>query len=136
MTIYYMGYNPAAFGLLKVLPLLLIAVLIFNMIQKKFIANWGKKRLATFYISIGILSLLAASFVIFRYRISDLWLIPVAGVLLFIAILKRPQILPFVARCSRCKRRLSFFEIFFSPANVCKICRVDEEPETDDNVSE
>jgi len=114
---------------LKVFPLVLLGVLIFNMIQKRFIPNWGKKRMATLYIAITLAAFIAIAFFIYKYRLTDWLLIPGFLALLFFAIYKQKSFFPFSWKCEKSGKRLTPFIVFLRPENICKPCSVQESNE-------
>lgn len=133
MLIDFTGFNLAAYLSLKILPLVLMGILIFNLIQKRFIRNWGKKRLASFYIAIMVLIFMALAFLVFKYRLPDWILIPGLFILTYFAVLKRKTIFPFVLNCEKCSNRLKLFTIFLQSENICKTCLQEESDENKDS---
>ncbi|MBN2532593.1 MAG: hypothetical protein JXB88_06855 [Spirochaetales bacterium] len=117
--------NPASYILLKSLPLLIMAVLIFNMIQRVLWKGWGKKRSSSFYSALLITSLLAAAALIMRFKLNDLLLIPVILGIIFFIMVKRKILFPYKTKCIQCGNPLSIKRIIAIESNLCRNCESD-----------
>jgi hypothetical protein len=114
--------NPMAFTLFNILPLIIMGILIFNMLQRALWKGWGKKRAATFYLAMVFGAIFVSVILIGRFRLPDLLLIPVAlGAVVFI-IAKRKSIFPFRIRCSECHAVLSLRRVISGKNNLCHEC--------------
>jgi phosphatidylserine synthase len=114
--------NPVSYALFKSLPLVIMAVLIFNMIQRILWKGWGKKRAATFYMAMVLGAIFTAAALIMRYRLTDLLLIPAGlGIIVFI-IIKRKAFFPFSMKCSQCGKQLSIKRIISGDSDLCAPC--------------
>ncbi len=101
---------------------LLLAVLLLNLLQRRYQRQSQRKRLATFYLAILILALMVAAIIVVNFRLPDLLLAPVAALLLLIAYLNRKHVFPFRLNCRKCGQRLSGKRILFFDANTCERC--------------
>jgi len=124
VVIDFIGYNFISFIILKGLPFLLLGVLLFNLIQRKLIPGWGKKRLASFYWVLLITGYIAFTFLIYRFRLSDWLHVPLLLIFGFIGFVKRRYLFPFQWRCATCNKRLSLYRVFLKPDHFCKTCTV------------
>jgi len=114
--------NPVSYTLFKSLPLIIMAVLIFNMVQRILNPVWGEKRTATLSLAGILIGLIAGAVLIMRFRLSDLLLIPIAIGLITIIIIKRKTFFPFKHRCIQCNNPLSIRRIVSNNENLCADC--------------
>jgi hypothetical protein len=113
---------PVSYAITRILPLILMGVLIFN-VSQRFIKNeWGKKRFAVLYVSITLIVLYSGAALIMRFGLSDLMLVPLClGIIVFV-VWKRKAYFPFALRCVRCKAPLTIKAIISEDSNLCKTC--------------
>lgn len=101
---------------------LLLAVLLLNMIQRRHQAQTLRKRFATLYIAVLLLSLMAGAIVIVYFRLPDLLLLPLLAGLVLIGYFYRAHVFPFRLRCRLCGARLPWRRILFFDENTCDRC--------------
>jgi len=117
----------AAF-LANTLDLLLIAILVFNLFQRRYQRSGSgqKKRLASLYGAGLVLALLVASLALVHFHLPDFLLLPVILGLAALAFSSRKAFLPYRLRCAGCGQRLSPQRILFYDSNLCPACDPDE----------
>jgi len=118
---------PISYFLFKYLPLVILGLLIFNLIHKKFQAGWGKKRFASFYFAIVVIILFGISLLIMRFKLSDILILPVllgTGIILY---LKKQIFFPYKFKCLNCKAKLPMQRIVFRDSNLCIKCENEED---------
>ena len=106
----------------RFLPYILIAVLLFNMVQRRYMKSGMKKRYATLYLAGLLLLLLAVSFIIIRFDLGDIALLPSEGLLAYVAYRFRSRIFLFRRKCAHCGCILPLFKILFADSNLCTSC--------------
>ena len=121
--------NPVSYTLFKSLPLIIMAVLIFNMVQRLLYRCWGKKRTASFYLAIVLIVFISVAALIMRFRLTDLLLIPAGLGLVIFIILKKEAFFPFTLKCLVCSAPLSIKRIVGNDSNLCEECEQKEKPE-------
>ena len=117
--------SPLLAFLNKYLFYVLLAVLVFNMLQRKHMKTGEKKRLATLYLAVAVLVLmgLAAGLSMVRaFPRAELLLIPGAAALGALVYVYRERVLPFRLRCRQCGARLDFERIAYHDSNLCAEC--------------
>ena len=108
--------------LAEVLPWAVIAVLAFNMTQRRFMAAGVAKRFATFQIGGLLAALWAATLVLEHFGLPDLLLVPVVALLAVIAVARRRSIFPHRLRCAACGERLPLARILYHDERRCASC--------------
>ncbi|MBN1697209.1 MAG: hypothetical protein JW881_06830 [Spirochaetales bacterium] len=114
--------HPVSFFLSQTIPFILVAVLILNLVQKKYHHGWGKKRSSTLSVAILLIVFLCAAVLILRFQLTDLLLIPVSALVCMIVFTKRKVILPYTNRCRGCGAPLSIKTILFHENDYCDRC--------------
>ncbi len=104
------------------LYILILAILLLNLIQRRYQKYSQKKRMATLYFAILSLALMAVSLLIIHFNLSDLILAPLILGLGIIIYLARNRFLPFRLHCRKCSKRLPFKRIIFFDSNCCDDC--------------
>jgi 8-oxo-dGTP diphosphatase len=103
-----------------------VAVFLFNLIQRRYMDRGLGKRFATLYIGLLLLIFWGVTFFLIRFSLSDLFLIPSVLILIFIGWYWRSRIFPFRLTCRKCGARLSLKSILTEDANMCRR-HIDEE---------
>jgi hypothetical protein len=106
-----------------------VIILVFNLIQRRFVDRGTRKRYASLYFGVLVLAFWGVTFLFQRYGIPDGYLIlPLSAAAALIAI-RRKDFLPFRLRCASCGKRLSLRTVLFDDANLCDSCGVSDEKE-------
>lgn len=100
----------------------LIAVLVLNLVQRRYQNQAQKKRLASLLFAILILLLMGASATIQHFLLRDLVLLPVILLLAATAYLFRRHFFPFSLHCRKCGKKLQFKTVLFFDSNCCEEC--------------
>ena len=103
----------------------LIAVLVLNLVQRRYQSQAQKKRLATLLLAILILLLMGAAATIQHFQLHDSLLLPVFLLLAATAYLFRGHFFPFSLHCRKCGKNLPLKIVLFFDSNCC---RNDDEP--------
>ena len=109
-------------ALTEILPWAVIAILAFNMTQRRFMAVGVAKRIATFQIGGLVAALWAATLVLEHFRLPDLLLVPVIVLLAVIAVARRRSIVPHRFRCAACGAPLPLARILYHDERRCASC--------------
>jgi len=110
----------------KPLAFLLIAVLIFNLSQRRHLSYGEKKRIATLLIAGAILFLYIIDLLIIRFHLSPLYLIPATLIIILFFLNYRKAVLPFSINCDYCGKRLSIKRVLYHDSNMCANCESGE----------
>ena len=112
----------------ELLPWVLIAVLAFNMSQRRSSGRGDGKRYATLWVA-GLLGASWVATIVFkRFGVPDGALLGVAAVLALVAWMRRHAILVFRVRCAVCGKRLPLVRILYHDDPRCAGCAGSEEP--------
>jgi 8-oxo-dGTP diphosphatase len=106
---------------------LLLGVLLINMLQRRQRRTTVRKRMATFYLSVLILSWMIGSILIVHFKLPDLLQVPLLGALIFVGWRFRAQTFPFRRYCAKCGAALSGKRLLYRDSNLCETCEPDEE---------
>ena len=101
---------------------LLLAVLVLNMLQRRYQQHAPKKRLATLYIAMLILAFMIGTVLIVYFDLPNILVVPLLAALLLVGYRFRSRIFPFRLNCRRCGQRLSGKRILFFDSNTCEQC--------------
>jgi uncharacterized membrane protein len=101
---------------------LLLAVLVLNMLQRRYQKHAQNKRLATLYIAILILVLMVGTVLIVYLDLPDIIFLPLLAALILVGYRFRKQVFPFRLNCRICGQRLSGKRILFYDSNTCEKC--------------
>ena len=99
-----------------------VALFVVNLVQRRHMAAGLRKRYATLYLGGLLLAFWGSTFMILRFGLVDLMLLPAAGLCLAVLLLLRDSMLPFRLRCAVCGRRLGWREALYNDANMCAVC--------------
>jgi uncharacterized membrane protein len=101
---------------------LLLAVLVLNMLQRRYQQHARKKRFATLYVAILILVLMVGTALIVYLELPDILFLPLLAVLVLVGYRFRKQVFPFRLTCRLCGEKLTGKRIFFYDSNTCEKC--------------
>jgi len=117
---------------LSYLYYLMLAILIFNLTQRKHQARAEKKRFASLYLAGGVLILMAGGIVVVQLNLENIfYLLPVLIVSLYLYLL-RDKIFIFSLRCADCGARYSWQQILYRDKPSCR-CKPREVEDVDWN---
>ena len=120
--------HPLTLFLQKNLFYFLLAVLALNLFQRRYQKDCEKKRFATLYLAMLVLSWMILVIVVVALRWSDWLLIPFTLALAAIGVIFRRHTFPFRLRCGRCGQSLEGKRILFYDSNLCERCDPPAEP--------
>jgi uncharacterized membrane protein len=101
---------------------LLLAVLVLNMLQRRYQQHARKKRFATLYVAILILVLMVGTALIVYLELPDILFLPLLAVLVLVGYRFRKQVFPFRLTCRLCGEKLTGKRILFYDSNTCEKC--------------
>jgi hypothetical protein len=101
---------------------LLLAVLLVNMLQRRYQQHARMKRFATLYIAILVMALMVGTVLIVYLDLPDIIFLPLLAVLVFIGYRFRNKVFPFRLNCRICGERLSGKRILYFDSNTCEKC--------------
>jgi hypothetical protein len=108
--------------LIAVLPWMVVAMLTLNMSQRWFMHVGVGKRFATLQLAGLVAALWGAALFFGRFGVSDLFLVPVLGLLAAVAVVRRRSIFPHRLRCASCGARLPIKRILYHDDARCASC--------------
>ena len=114
--------GPVTTFLVRYLYYPVVAVLLFNLLQRRHKERGRGKRIASLLAGVLLLVFWAVAFLFERFGVPDAYLaIPAsgAGVLLY---LLRSRFFPFRLRCTVCGKPLPLRTVLFDDANRCDPC--------------
>lgn len=114
-----------------VLIWLLMAVLVFNLSQRKHRAYGERKRVATLFIAGGVMVLYGAAITINRFALPHWLFLPVTAAVIAVFIWKK-DLLPYKTHCVSCGEKLSFQRFLYYDSNLCENCDDQEQKRNDD----
>ena len=100
----------------------IVAVWIYHLVQRRTRERGVRKRNATLYITIVLLAVWALVYLLARFSLDDLYLVPIAFFAAVVMVWQRSALFPFRARCARCGASLSASRIFLYDSNTCDAC--------------
>jgi 8-oxo-dGTP diphosphatase len=102
---------------------LLIAVLIFNLTQRRHLKHGEKKRFASLYIAGAVLLYRAELALMVREGLPDILLLPALIPPVLLLYFLRGDVFLFRLRCRKCGTRLSLKEVLYRDDPHCEACR-------------
>ena len=120
--------HPITLFLQKNLFYLLLAVLALNLFQRRYQKASEKKRFATLYLAMLVLSWMILVIVVVAFRWPDWLLIPFTLAVAAVGVIFRRHTFPFRLRCARCGGSLEGKRLLFYDSNTCERCDPQEEP--------
>ena len=119
---------------LSYLYYLLIAVLIFNLTQRKHQAKGERKRFASLFIAGGILLLMAGIQIVLHFGFTSAGIPAVLIVLLLYFWYFREKIFIFSLRCPECGTRYSMHQVLYEDSPSCACTHQEDVPATVDDI--
>jgi 8-oxo-dGTP diphosphatase len=114
--------HQAALFLQKYLFYLLLGVLALNLFQRRYQKLSERKRFATLYLAMLVLSWMILVIVLLHFGWPDWLLVPFTLAPVAVGVIFRRHVFPFRLRCARCGRSLESGRILFYDSNVCERC--------------
>jgi len=99
-----------------------IAVLVLNLLQRKYRREVLKKRAATLYIAVVVFAFYIYAYGVIHFDFSDLLLIPYVAVAVTLFAVYRRVLFPFAYHCTSCRQPLDFNRMLYSDSNLCSQC--------------
>ena len=99
-----------------------LAVLVLNLLQRKYRKDAAKKRSATLYLAVANSVVFVFAEAVVRFNLSELLLIPFGVVVAGLCFYSRRVVFPFSLRCSECRQTLDFNRMVYSDSNLCLSC--------------
>ena len=106
---------------------LFLAALFLNLFQRKHMKTGEKKRFATLFIALAFFAFFVGSGALVQFGLSDLFLIPLIGLIALVIWRFRDRIFPFTFKCVNCGARLDSKRMLFHDNNLCENCDTPEE---------
>jgi hypothetical protein len=122
MMEYTMPQATIVYTLFRALPVAILLVLLVNNIQRFAKTGWNAKRFATFYLALFTGGLFVITLLFLRFRVPDVYLVPVAVAAIIVLVILRGKFFPFRLRCTQCGAALSLRVILFGAEDLCRSC--------------
>lgn len=111
--------------LLRWLLVPVVALWAVHMLQRRHAGVAGRKRYATLFLTALLIAAWIAAWFFVRYRVPDIFLVPVAALAAALVAWKHRVFLPFRLRCARCGKKLTLSRILHFESNMCGTCDPD-----------
>lgn len=111
---------------------LFIAILVVNLLQRKYRKEVLKKRAATLYIAVAVFLFYIYAYGVIHFNLSDLFLLPYVAVAATLFTVYRRTLFPFAYRCRRCRQPMDYSRILYFDSNLCASCAEREASASDD----
>ena len=108
--------------LLRWLLVPVVALWGVHMLQRRHAETVGRKRFATLFLTAALIAAWIAAWFFVRFGVRDIFLVPVAGLLVALLAWQHRVFFPFRLRCARCGKALSFRRILHHESNLCDTC--------------
>ncbi|MGA2615636.1 MAG: hypothetical protein ABSG38_19525 [Spirochaetia bacterium] len=100
----------------------IVAVWVYHLLQRRHLEDGRQKSNATLYLTIVLLAVWALTWLLSKFSLPDLYLIPIAFFALVLLAWQWRAIFPYRLRCARCGLPLSVSRVFFHDSNTCETC--------------
>ena len=120
--------HQAALFLQKYLFYLLLGVLALNLFQRRYQKLSERKRFATLYLAMLVLSWMILVIVQLHFGWPDWLLVPFTLAPVAVGAVFHRHVFPFRLRCARCGRALEGKRILYYDSNVCERCDPPQAP--------
>ena len=110
----------------------IVAVWIYHLFQRRYQEYGSRKKDATMYLTFALLGVWVLVYLLARFSLEALYLIPIAFFLLVVLVWQREAIFPYRLHCTRCSVPLSLSRILFYDSNTCEACAPYAEKERTD----
>ena len=111
----------------RVLPVVILVLLVFSMVQRVLGNALGEKRKATLFTAAAAGFWYAAAVAVLRFRLPDLSVIPMCAAVLVFIVYRRSKFWPYGLRCGVCGERADIKAVLAVDGNICVHCRNKEE---------
>jgi len=111
--------------MLRILLVPIVAVWVYHLLQRRWREMGSRKRAASLYLTLVLLGVWMLTYAIARFRLEDLYLVPLCFAAIVILVWQKKAIFPFRLRCARCGQPLSVTRILFLDSNACDTCEPD-----------
>ncbi len=101
----------------------IVLVWIYHLVQRRYLTVGVGKRNASLYLTVVLLAVWGLTWLLFKFSLQDLYLLPIAFFTLVLLIWQRRVIFPYRLRCVRCGLPLSATRVFFFDSNTCEACQ-------------
>ena len=101
----------------------IVAVWIYHLAQRRHVELGWRKRDATLYFTLILLAVWGLTWLVSRFSLQDLYLIPIAFFAVALLVWQRKAIFPYRLRCASCGAPLSAFHVLFYDSNACEACK-------------
>ncbi len=99
-----------------------LAILVLNLLQRKYRQKAQRKRGATLYVAIFVFVFYIYAYGIIQLGLSEWFLLVYLAVVGLLVGFYPQTFLPFRLRCASCSKTLSFDRFFYSDDNLCEQC--------------
>ncbi len=113
---------PVSMFLLRWLLVPVVALWAVHMLQRRHADVVGRKRYATLFLTALLIAGWIAAWFFVRFRVPDIFLVPVAALAVALVAWRHRTFLPFRLRCTRCGKPLGLTRILFVESNLCETC--------------
>jgi len=100
----------------------IVIVWVYHLIQRRYREEGRRKKDATLYLTFALLGVWVLVYLLARFSLEDLYLVPIAFFLLVVLVWQRAAVFPYRLRCARCGAPLSVSRILFYDSNTCETC--------------
>jgi hypothetical protein len=101
----------------------IVLVWAYHLLQRRYLTVGEGKRNATLYFTFVLLAVWALTWLLSKFSLEDLYLVPIAFFALVLLIWQRRAIFPYRLRCVRCGLPLSASRVLFFDSNACEACQ-------------
>jgi len=120
--------------LISFFPILVVAVLIFNIYQRRYGDRGIKKRMSTFFMAAALVGLFAVIVFLKDKGMPSYYALAYLGVVILSFVLNHKRAFPFQTKCAICGENLGWEEVLFLDSNTHKKCEpAPEPPETQES---
>ncbi len=102
----------------------IVAVWVCHLFQRRSREQGSRKRAATLSLTLVLLGVWVLVYLLARFSLDDLYLVPLAFFALVVLVWQRESIFPDRLRCARCGAPLPLSRILFHDSNTCETCEL------------
>ncbi|HVO39530.1 MAG TPA: hypothetical protein VMV03_10940 [Spirochaetia bacterium] len=117
--------HPATVLTLRILLIPIVAVWVYHLFQRRWQERGTRKRTASLWLTLVLIGVWALAYGLARFRMDDLYLVPVGFAALVVLVWQKSAIFPYRRHCAQCGRPLSATRILFLDSNACERCEPD-----------
>ncbi|HUI72444.1 MAG TPA: hypothetical protein VL354_18135 [Spirochaetia bacterium] len=100
----------------------IVALWVYHLLQRRYVEAGSRKRNATLYLTVVLLGVWVLCWLLSRFALQDLYLIPIAFFAIVLLAWQRRVIFPYRLRCVSCGLPLSASRVLFFDSNACERC--------------